>query len=769
MTQERRYPSRNQIIVAAVVAALLIAGGIVAVIQTHRTAGDTPTRAGSPLSLSDGRGATVPFVEIETENANHTGTLIGPSRAPGTLAAEASGRKAVRLAPGEYIEFRLGEAANSIVIRASVPDGQEGTLRVSAPGMDPVDVEATSRYSWFYGQYPFTNNSTAGNPHHFYAESRALLGTELPAGTVVRVEPGPGADHYTVDLADFELVAPPAEQPEGSVSVVDFGADPTGVAESADAFDRAIAAARAASGVVWIPEGTFKVSRHLIVDQVTLRGAGPWHSVLTGDGVGVYGKFVADGGPSRNVELHDFAIIGEVDKRVDSEQVNGIGGALEDSLISNLWIQRTKVGIWVDGPFDNLKIVDCRLLDFTADGVNFHRGVTNSSVENTFVRNSGDDGLAMWADTDQNVGNAFRGNTVVAPILANGIAIYGGKDITVEGNLVADTLAEGGGIHVGNRFGAVPAEGEFVITQNTVLRGGTLDLNWKFGVGAIWFDARELPLTAHITVTDMDLIDSSYEAVQLLNSSITDIHFEDVTIKGTGTHAIQVQTEGHASFRNVTASHVGGPGEIFNCATAENFVIEDLGGNSGWDNRYCDAHVTGATRLWDSTTAADAVAPTEDIDPGLPDLRYAPTSDDTPASATGPRLGATATAGTALPGFAPEGANDGNPSTYWEGEGEFPHWIEFTLDEPTTASELLLSLPPVAAWEARTQTITVSIAGADGEMRVVAENVDALFDPAQDNLAVVPLGGTESIAVLHIEFHGNTAWPAGQIAEVGLR
>lgn len=768
-TTARHHFTRNRILIAALAIALLAAGGLIVATQLNRTDYGSPTRAGSPLSLSEGRGAQVPFVEFEAENAHHTGTVLGPSRRPGTLASEASGRKAVRLTEGQYIEFRLTEPANSIVIRASVPDGQEGVLRVSAEGLDPVEVEATSRYSWFYGQYPFTNNSTDGNPHHFYAEGRALLGKQLAAGTVVRIEPGAGADHYTVDLADFELVAPPAEQPADAVSILDFGADPTGAIESADAIDRAIEAARAGSGVVWLPEGTFRVSRHIIVDDVTLRGAGPWHTVLTGDGVGVYGTYVADGGPSRNVELHDFAIIGEVDKRVDSEQVNAIGGALQDSLISNLWLQRTKVGIWVDGPFDNLRIVDTRILDQTADGVNFHRGVTNSSVENTFVRNSGDDGLAMWADRDQNAGNSFLNNTVVAPILANGIAIYGGEDITVQGNLIADTLAEGGGIHVGNRFGAVPAAGTFLIQDNTVIRGGVWDHNWQFGVGAIWFDAREAPLTAEIRVKDVNLYDSSFEAIHLINSSVTDIHFEDVSIVGAGTFAIQIQSEGGASFRNVTATHIAGPAGLFTCVTAQLFVIEDLGGNQGWDTRYCDTHIATAGRLWDSTTAADAVEPTEEIDEGIPDLTHAPVVDETAPSTTGPRLVGETDASTALPGFAPVAANDGNPNTYWESDGDFPQWIEFTLDEKQVAQELLLSVPPATAWETRTQQVSVLVAGDDGEFRTLVEAADAVFDPAQGNTAIIDLGGQTEVRVLRIEFHGNTAWPAGQLAEVGLR
>src|SRR4029453_1079211 len=49
------------------------------------------TRAGLDPPLVAGRGAAVPFVEKEAENASFTGEKIGPSRAAYTLPAEASG------------------------------------------------------------------------------------------------------------------------------------------------------------------------------------------------------------------------------------------------------------------------------------------------------------------------------------------------------------------------------------------------------------------------------------------------------------------------------------------------------------------------------------------------------------------------------------------------------------------------------------------------------------------------------------------------------
>jgi alpha-1,3-glucanase-like protein len=549
------------------------------------------TMAALPIAELGGRGARVPFVEHEAENAATNGSPIGPSRTFTTLAAEASGRRAVRLdRPGDYVEFVLAAPANAVTVRYAVPDSADGkgldaTLGVYVGRERLASLAMTSRYGWYYGRYPFTNRPADGLPHHFYDEAPVMLGRTLPAGAVVRLMVGEddAAAWYAIDLADFELVPPPLAPPSGSLSVVDFGANPTGVRDASSAIARAVRAGQAQRRPVWLPPGTFKLTRHIRVDQVEIAGAGPWHSVLRGAGAGIYGR--TDGVQSRGVTLRDFAIIGEVTERIDRTQLSGVGGAMgAGSRISNLWIQHHKVGLWFDGPMDGITITGLRIVDNTADGLNFRGGVSKAVVENTFVRNSGDDGLAMWSHRRANHDNAFRSNTVIAPILANGVAIYGGRDIEVRGNLVADTVTQGGGLHVGNRFSAVPVAGTITLADNLVARGGVLDPNWRFGVGALWFYALDAPMTADIVVSDNDLVDSSYEAVQLLGKAITGVRVEDLRIRGAGTFAIQLQAPGEASFTRVTATGLGAAG-VHDCGSG--FVMRQGAGNSGWDSRAC--------------------------------------------------------------------------------------------------------------------------------------------------------------------------------------
>jgi hypothetical protein len=492
----------------------------------------------------------------------------------------------VRLAGlGRFVEFTLERRANALTVRYAIPDSADGsgldaTLGVYAGGVRIGAIRTTSRYGWYYGTYPFTNSPGDGKPHHFFDEARLRLGRTLPAGTKVRLMVGndDAAPWYVVDLADFELVPPPAASPRRSLSVIRFGADPTGATDSLSAFRAATAAGRKARRPVWIPAGNFKLNGHLLVDRVTLAGAGPWYSVLRGDGVGVYG---GDGGhPSHGVVLRDFAIIGEVRERDDQAALSGIGGAMGGgSQIRNLWIQHVKAGLWFDGPMDGLTISGLRILDTNADGLNFHHGVSHAVVENSFIRNTGDDGLAAWSGGAADHDIVFRRNTVIAPLLANGIAIYGGHDISIEGNLVADTLTEGGGIHLGNRFHAEPLSGAIRIEHNLAIRSGSFDPHWHFGIGALWFYALDAPIDARIQVRDLDLIDSGEEAISFIGESISGIDLTRVRINGAA-HAVSERSAGSGLLSDSSATEMSGDA-FGECNPA--FELQDGGGNRGFE------------------------------------------------------------------------------------------------------------------------------------------------------------------------------------------
>jgi Alpha-1,3-glucanase catalytic domain D1/Alpha-1,3-glucanase catalytic domain D2 len=599
------------------------------------------TRAALDPSLVAGRGASVAFVEQEAENAVTNGTVIGPDRTAYTLPAEASGRKAVKLLPGQYVEFTLPGATNAITVRYSIPDALGGggitaPLEVSVNGRYVDTIRLTSQYAWLYNQYPFSNDPNADllhpdwwitecacvplatnppptitkpfRPMHFYDEQRLLLRKTYRAGDKIRLTApaGSNAAWTVIDLLDSEWVGRPHVNLLAA-NVLLFGADPSGRHDSASAFDRAVAFAKRWHLKVYIPPGTYQVNRHIIVDDVTIEGAGSWYTMIRGrefalstpapdgsvhTGVGFYGKYIADGG-STNVHLSGFAIEGDVRERIDTDQVNGIGGAMSHSTIEGLYIHHTKVGMWFDGPMTNLGIRNNVIVDQIADALNFHTGVTSSVVSNNFVRNTGDDGLAMWSEGTANANNTFDHNTVQTPTLANGIAIYGGTDNTVSSNLIADPIREGSGIQVGSRFGAEPFTGSLAITNNTTVRAGPFELNWNIGLGAIWIYALQGTIDADIRVTGDHYLDNTYNAIMLVSDfpvkdlySITNVDFKDIRVDGTGTSVVSARTAGSASFENVDARNVGAVG-VNNCGSfhftpaGSEFTLIDLGGNDG--------------------------------------------------------------------------------------------------------------------------------------------------------------------------------------------
>jgi Pectate lyase superfamily protein len=642
-----RWPGRPpRRAVAAVTAATLVlaaTSGGTALAAGAPAAPPAPvvTRAALDPSLVAGRGAAVDYAEQEAENAATDGTVIGPDRTAYTLPAEASGRAAVKLTPGRYVEFTLPRAANAITVRYSIPDAPHGggitaPLDVTVNGGHRTAVTLTSQYAWLYNQYPFSNDPDAGllhpdwwitecscvpsattpppaitkpfRPNHFYDERRVLLGHTYRAGDRVRltVPAGSGAAWTVIDLLDSQLVGAPRVDPR-AVNVLAFGADPAGRRDAARAFDTAIAAARRAHRKVYVPPGTYQVNRHIIVDDVTIEGAGSWYTVIKGHqvtldapapdgsvhtGVGFYGRDASAGG-SHDVHLSGFAIEGDVRERIDTDQVNGVGGAMSDSTIDGLYIHHTKVGMWFDGPMRNLRITGDVIADQIADGINFHTGVTDSVVSHNVIRNTGDDGLAMWSEKTEDAGDTFDHNTVQTPVLANGIALYGGADNTVSGNLVADPIREGSAIHVGSRFGAEAFTGHLAITGNTTVRAGTYELNWNIGLGAIWFYALEKNIDADVEVVGDHFLDNTYNAIMLVSDfpvkdlySITNVHFKDVRVDGTGTSVVSARTAGSASFANVDARNVGAVG-VNNCGSfhftpaGSEFSLDDRGGNDG--------------------------------------------------------------------------------------------------------------------------------------------------------------------------------------------
>jgi len=422
-----------------------------------------------PSAVRAGAGADVPWTTYEAEDMKTTGAVLGPKYEPFLVEAESSGQKCVKLdSAGEYIEFTAQSPANAMVVRYSLPDSTNGgglnsSISLFRNGKFVRNIPLTSHYSWIYGNYPFTNQPKDGKPRNFYDEAR-VKDLKISKGDVIRLQKTFDDSNYCiVDLVDLEKAPKSLKAPENSLSVLDFGASGTGETDDTEPLRNCLAAAKSQGKIVWVPPGTYKLAGDIVCESgVTIQGAGLWHTTFVGD-VDLYNqadKRVRFKLKGSNIHLADFAIIGKLNYRNDNEPNDGIHGAgCDNCTVSRIWVEHTKVGAWF---YNGTKVVvdGCRFRNTLADGINLCVGCREFLVQNCTARGTGDDCFAIWpTPSDQGYAeqtpvpgfNVIRHCTGQMPFLANGGAIYGGRDNRIEDCLFQD-IAPGCGILLSTTF-----------------------------------------------------------------------------------------------------------------------------------------------------------------------------------------------------------------------------------------------------------------------------------------------------------------------------
>ena len=506
-----------------------------------------------------GKGASVPFLSYQSQNAIYQGQLLEFSTEYNKVQSEASGRMAVKLQDnGNYVKFTLRQSANAMVLRYSMPDsenggGIDGSLAVYANDVFIGTISLTSKFAWIYNLargWPGNNDPSTGPPCRFFDDSRMLFDNTFPAGTEITLKKNDDVEYYIIDMAEFELVGAPLTQPENSLSITDFGAVPDG-SDSRMALMDCIREAKAQGKQVWIPAGNFTIgdSFSITVNSVTVTGAGMWHSTFTG---GAY--FMVNG---NNNHFSDFAMLGDVTVRVDAMKNCGFEArAGNNNRFENLWIEHFKCGFWVNGA-NGMVIKNCRIRNVFADGINITFQTQNSIIENCDLRNLGDDAIAVNSELNRDsYNNTVKNNTVRVPYHANGLAVYGGGNNTIQDNLVFDTVAYGAGINISSRFNPADYHGTTTVKGNVLVRTGSSASNSERGTnhGAIWLVAWEKNVSG-LTFTDNRLINSVCDAITIDGngtSELINIEFNKNSIETAQGYGINVYNgaAGSAAFKN---------------------------------------------------------------------------------------------------------------------------------------------------------------------------------------------------------------------------
>lgn len=509
---------------------------------------DTLTIKGS--IAPDYRGATVPYITYEAEQGTTNGTVLEPSRAYHQVASEASGRQAVRLdQTGEYVSFKAAKAANSIVVRFAIPDsadgsGQSATLGLYVNGQFRQKLELNSKHAWEYGSYPWSNDPNQGSAHRFFDEMHAIVG-DIPAGATITLkkDADSAADYYVVDLAELEQVAAPLAKPSAFLSVTDYGAVANDGNDDTTAFQAALEAAKQQHQGVWVPQGEFELrGDQIVLNDVTIRGAGMWYTQLTG------ARFLGKGS---NIQVYDLLVDGDINIRDDEAHTHAFeGGFGPGSVIQNVWIEHSKTGLWLtkvkvgDEYTDGLYMLGLRIRNLMADGINFCVGTSNSMMEQSDIRYPGDDGIAMWsAEGRASINNTARFNTVALPWLADNIVVFGGQDNKIQDNIAKDTITNGAGIAVSTRFNPVPFSGTTIVERNTLIRTGSYDTGYVTDLGAIWVFAGEKDLDGNVIIRNNVALDSTYQGLSIQGAfNMNNVLIQDLVIDGTGTKGVDVSS-----------------------------------------------------------------------------------------------------------------------------------------------------------------------------------------------------------------------------------
>ena len=293
------------------------------------------------------------------------------------------------------------------------------------------------------------------------------------------------------------------------------------------------------------------------------------------------------------IHLADFAIIGKLNYRNDGEPNDGIVGVrCNDSSISRIWVEHTKVGIWFY-VCSNVVVDGCRLRDTLADGINLCVDTRNCAVREfyyaqhwrrLFCHLAGGVRSRFRSTGACARSNTFRHCTGQLPFLANGGAIYGGANNRIEDCLFKD-ISSGSGILVSTTFPTSNESrtidnsfsGTTVIRNCDLIRCGGFDHDWGWRAAfQLCLDRRSISGVEISNVNIEDSLSDGFSVVApgnkhgqgtLSNTRLENVNIPDYGIGTDSRHGLWIRDDARGSL-NLINSKIA---DIQNSST--NFTI----------------------------------------------------------------------------------------------------------------------------------------------------------------------------------------------------
>jgi len=540
-----------------------------------------------------------PYKRYEAE----TGTLTNASATPKSykqsdLQSEASDQVCVNMtAANAAVEWTLSEAADGLVVRYSVPDGQSGTLGVYDNGTKVSTLTLTSYWSWeslATNGNPNNGGVVNTNPKMRFDEVRVKLAAKIVLGGKLKLVRETGSIY--LDFAEIEPVPAAVTAPAGSVTY-------SGNGSTLQTFINSNG-----GKTIFVPTGVYDINSTLYFGTANtkLQGAGMWYTQLNFTNVNAYqGGLV---GNATNVGFSDLFLTTIRNSR--SNTYKGINGVFTPgSVIKNIWAEHFECGAWIaqynSGSIvnaDGLLVTNCRFRNNYADGINLCKGTKNSIVEHCSFRNNGDDDMAIWSANNQECqNNTFRYSTSENCWRAAGCAIYGGLSNKAYGLLIKDNLEVG--LRVNNFFpgSGFNSLGLHEFYDITIDGCGTFNDLFNNQVGAIDILCGSSAGTQvkNVKFSNIDIINSKNTAIYIGKTGgdgFYNITFQNITINGTGKEYPNNNASNSTAKRGNFIQFGGNPaGNASYCGMA----YSNRGGNA-----LVDVDVSGkGTLAWTASTA----------------------------------------------------------------------------------------------------------------------------------------------------------------------
>jgi hypothetical protein len=508
-----------------------------------------------PNTNTSSIGATMPYTRYDSQDAAIGGGATiktSPTIDKTNIASQASCQSYVELpSSGSYAEWTMETTGDGVTMRFTMPDssdgnGKTGSLDVYVNGVKKQTVALSSYNMWQYfnGSSLEDTSSNGATPCFAFDEVHFKLDQKLNKGDKIRIQSsGASSLVYGVDFLEIEEVPVIIKKPDNALSITDYGAIPNDGLNDSGAISRCMGAAKAQGKDVYFPEGTFEMASmwKLGASDMKITGAGMWYTNLMFTNSNQSGGGIS-GNTANNVEFCNMYINSKLSSRYGE---NAIYKCFMDiwtggCYIHDIWEDHFECGFWLANYGNNtvyddgIKIVNCRIRNNFADGVNFCKGTSNAVVYNCDVRNNGDDGLAMWNYSNgakDEFNNILCYNTIEFIWRAGGIAIYGGTRHQIYNNYIADTFLASG-IHLNTVFSGhkfTNNDDGITFSNNILVRSGSRADVYGNDFGAIDI----MSGVRNITFNNTYIFDSQHDAVEL-SGSPSGIVFNNLQIFGTG-------------------------------------------------------------------------------------------------------------------------------------------------------------------------------------------------------------------------------------------